>query len=259
MSPDYPLSQIKRLSRSRLLTWHRQLRCRVSDTDDDSGLTLIECLAAIVVVSFIGAAIAPVLVISVATRVQSQKAEQALALAQSEVDFVRTLLERGGDLSAVPLPPNVSGLANNEVATANGPNQLASSGDRYPATFTDARPVDIDNDGENDFGIQVYRTEPAGTENSLAFSVGVRVYDINAIDNATGNLPIEQASIGLASNQGDRVERPLATLYTTVASGEDSESLCNFVDFLDFESDSGDYEKPTGCPENEDEDEETTP
>jgi len=244
--PPVPNSQPS--SRSRLLAhWRRQIRQWGLGPEDDAGLTLIECLAAIIVVGFIGAAIAPVLVISVATRIQSQKAEQALALAQSEVDFVRTLLERD-EITEADLPAAVTGLANNAVATADGPNQPDPSGDRYPATFTNARLVDIDGDGENDFGVQVYRTETAGTGEILAFTMGVRVYDIAAINAATGNLDTRQASIGLASSQGDRSEQPLATLYTTVASGEDRQALCNFVDYLGFEDGSNLYDKPTGCP-----------
>jgi len=246
MNTDYPLIR-KQPPRSR---WQahgqRYLRRWGLATHDEAGLTLIECLAAIVVVGFIGAAIAPVLVISVATRVQSQKAEQALALAQSEIDFIRTLLERGGDLSAVPLPPIDTSVANNTVATADGPSQRAADGDRYPAALADARPVDVDDDGEADFGVQVYRTTPSGTGDALAFSLGVRVYDIEAINNASGALSTEQASIGLASGQGDRTTQPLATLYSTIASGEDTQSLCTFADFL------GGYEEdeiPTGCPQ----------
>ncbi|MEM9817765.1 MAG: prepilin-type N-terminal cleavage/methylation domain-containing protein, partial [Cyanobacteria bacterium P01_D01_bin.6] len=61
---------------------------------DESGLTLIECVMAIVVVGLMGAAIAPMMVASVATRVQSQKAEQALELAQGEIDRVRIQFEQ---------------------------------------------------------------------------------------------------------------------------------------------------------------------
>jgi len=263
--PPVPNSQPS--SRSRLLAhWRRQIRQWGLGPEDDAGLTLIECLAAIIVVGFIGAAIAPVLVISVATRIQNQKAEQALALAQSEIDFVRTLLERGGDLSAAPLPPEVAGLANNEVASADGPNSPppeATKRDRYPTVYQ-ARLVDIDGDGEDDFGVQVYRTPASGSDDNLAFTMGVRVYDIAAINAATGNLDTRQASIGLASSQGDRSEQPLATLYTTVASGEDRQALCNFVDYLGFEDGSNLYDKPTGCPgaepaEEEEEEPEPTP
>ena len=46
-------------------------------------------------VALVASTIAPALVLSVATRVQSQKSEQALQLAQSEIDQVRLQVEPG--------------------------------------------------------------------------------------------------------------------------------------------------------------------
>lgn len=77
----------------------------------DRGLTLIEVLLAIVMVGVILAAIAPVLALSVATRVQSRKVEQATALAQQEIDRVRATMARSlqaatasGELQQLPPP-----------------------------------------------------------------------------------------------------------------------------------------------------------
>ena len=234
----------------------RRVRPTAIKGNHDAGLTLIECLAAIIVVGFIGAAIAPVLVISVATRIQSQKSEQALALAQGEIDFVRAQLERGGANIADLLPPEATDLnAADPLTAASAPNAQApeaTKADRYPANYQQLRLVDIDNDGEDDFGIQVYRDTTANTGEAVAFSVGVRVYDMKSVESNLADLDIQQASIGLASGQGDRVRQPLATLYTTVASSEDTQSLCNLVDYLGDVTDV----KPLGCVGVEEEEEE---
>lgn len=217
-----------------------------SPSTGEEGLTLIECLAAIVVVGLIGAAIAPVLVLSVATRVQSQKSEQALKVAQSEIDAIRVLLERGGDdLTGANFPPVAAGFADDAVTTALGPDAVTNDPDNYDADYTRARPLDIDDDGTFDFAIQSYRT--AGEEiDSLpvAFTLGVRVYDYRAVEAARGNLDTRQASIGLTSSEGDRALQPLATLYTAMSVSDDDQSFCNYIDYLDYEETK---DKPLGC------------
>jgi prepilin-type N-terminal cleavage/methylation domain-containing protein len=54
------------------------------------GFTIIESLVAIVVVSILLAAIAPVIILSVATRVQARRVEFATQAAKSYIDGVRT-------------------------------------------------------------------------------------------------------------------------------------------------------------------------
>lgn len=239
------------MSTFRTAKWHpisliRRAQSRSSVNHPEAGLTLLECLAAITVVGFIGAAIAPVMVISIATRIQSQKSEQALSLAQGEVDRIRVLIERdgGGDLASVPLPPAVT-LA--DITAGQGPDGLSTSADYYDADYTKARDVDIDPENNNgpDFAVQVYRDDGvvAGGQ-PVAFALGVRVYEYETVEGATGNLDTDQAAIGLTQSQGERGVKPLATLYTTVAFGEDDQSLCNYFDYIDSTS----TDKPVvGC------------
>ena len=61
----------------------------------EDGLTLLECLVAIAVIALTGAMIGPPLVMAAATRVQNRRAEQALQLAQGEVDRIRAMVIRG--------------------------------------------------------------------------------------------------------------------------------------------------------------------
>ena len=209
-------------------------------TANDQGLTLIECLVAIIMVGLVASAIAPALVISVATRVQSQKAEQALELAQSEIDRIRLTVERG-QFTADELPLAVEIDNINAISDVAGPN-FSSFAER--PTPTQTRPVDINGDGSNNFAIQIFRSEGLALGDSpVAFAVGVRVYDFDSVDSdGAGNLLREPASLRIVSGEGERGQRPLAALYTTVAVSEAADSLCNYISYL-----SDDADLPTGC------------
>ena len=216
-------------------------RQRLATRGQEQGLTLIECLVAIIMVALVGSAITPALVISVASRVQSQKAEQALELAQSEIDRVRVLVERG-QATADNLPPAVAANDISEeaaIAEVNGP--LIANPVAEPSTPFETRLVDLQG---NQFAVQVFRSP--GLEVSdvpVAFRLGVRVYDERAVTSGgTGNLPTVPASLGMTGGEGERGQRPLAALYTTVARGEVSASMCNYIQYVDNDAD-----LPLGC------------
>jgi type II secretory pathway pseudopilin PulG len=214
---------------------------------------------AIVVVGVVGAVIAPMMAISVATRVQSQKAEQSLALAQSEIDRVRIMIEQGNlptDGDAVTptttiefdagfqtdyWPEQVT-ATEDRAANVNGPASLAD-------TTTTLREVDINDDDDPDFVVQSYLVEKTGAANT--YDMGVRVYDYDAVANATGALSTEEAMLGMTqggraqNTQGDRSERPKAVLYTNLGATEGNESLCNWIDYT---NDGGTLTKPASCP-----------
>ena len=205
----------------------------------EAGLTLIECIMAIVVVGIVGAAIAPMLVISVATRINSQKSEQALQLAQSEVDRIRVLVERGESNTAV-LPPNTGDAT--AVTAVAAPNTLEPTLAAVNAV-NEAREVDLDGDNEADFALQSYTTNQLTNSDGVpqAFDLGVRVYDIQAFTSGQ-TLDTEQASLALTSGSADRRQKPLAVLSTTVAFSESGQSFCNYIEFADSSAD-----KPLGC------------
>jgi prepilin-type N-terminal cleavage/methylation domain-containing protein len=204
------------------------------------GLTLIECLVAIIMLGLVGSAIAPALVISVATRVQSQKAEQALELAQSEIDRVRLLVARGeANINTLPASVPFAGAydADNKVALATGPVYGAPVAN---PTATQTRLASLNG---HDFAVQVYRT-PGRFAGSVpvTFHMGVRVYDRNAVVTGTGNLSSQPASLGMSGGLGERASRPLVALYTTVTPGERGDSLCQYIQYLDNAA-----SVPVGC------------
>jgi prepilin-type N-terminal cleavage/methylation domain-containing protein len=215
------------------------------------GFSLIECLVAIIMVALVASAIAPALVISVATRVHSQKAEQALALAQSEIERTRVLVERGdyavADLPPLAAGPLAAGLADAEVGTAAAPAELLTDLSAVvPANATQASPVDLNNDGEIDFFVQRYRAVGVLDLDDVpvAFAMGVRVYD----GAATGTLSIEPASLVMTSSEAGRRTRPLVAQYTIMATSDQGESLCNMITYFNASAKLADIKTlPTLC------------
>lgn len=209
----------------------------------EDGLTLIECLVAIVIIAITTAAIGPMMVFSVATRVQNQKAMQASQLAQAEIDKVRLTVEQGGDyaarldelfvVSASAISPPAS------VIDIEAPKRFRSSSESVEKV-TDARKVDMDGDGDDDFAVQLFRT--AGIEvpardstladTPVAFDLGVRVYDIRA-ESATSALQTDVADLAFTSGEGQRGTRPLAVLYSQITQGDRQGSLCQYWQLTD--------------------------
>ena len=224
--------------------------------DNDDGLTLIECLVAIAVIAVTSASIAPVLVLSVATRVQNQKAEQALQLAKGEVDRVRLLIERNptytsstlrlAESASAPLPTptsTASTITGTAITTVSAPTSLAAgstwTASGYVPNALQAREIDTNGDNTTDFVIQSFRGEAAIGETPdmpIAFDIGVRVYDYNAITDNSGaiisGLLTDSASLGFTSGEGQRGRKPLAVLYTQIINSDDGKSLCDYMDYL---------------------------
>ena len=63
---------------------------KIPPTSGESGFTIIESLIALVVVAILMVAIAPVIVFSTATRVQSRRIELGTQAAKSYIEGVRT-------------------------------------------------------------------------------------------------------------------------------------------------------------------------
>jgi prepilin-type N-terminal cleavage/methylation domain-containing protein len=197
---------------------------------NNNGLTLIECLVAIAVIGLTAAVMAPVMVFSVATRLQNQRAEQALQIAQGEVDKVRLMVERGGDFSSQlnAYPSTTTAIA------ATGAPTLASTS-FSSTTPTVAKLVNIDSDAENEFAVQVFRSPgrtPAGSTVPVAFELGVRVYDYLAWQRQGGTLLTDEAALSFTNGDGQRGNRPLSVIYTTMFKGDRDNALCEYRQHL---------------------------
>ncbi|MEB3359841.1 MAG: type II secretion system protein [Synechococcales bacterium] len=220
----------------------------------ENGLTLVECLVAIVMVAVTGALMTPPLFLAAATRVQNRRSEQALQIAQGEIDRIRTLVERSqqttSNLPAVVVLTDGDGNTTNVEAAEllrqtpaptglvdqlRSPNTTCNNFDgTYPDSSLALR-IDVDGDAdcEPEFFVQYFRDAgrliPGTTDKPGEFRIGVRVYAISASDNF-GNLSTESAALKFTSGEGNQRERPLAVLSTEVVESDIDQSICQYHD-----------------------------
>jgi type II secretory pathway pseudopilin PulG len=210
--------------------------------DSERGLTLMEALVAVLMVSAVLVAITPPIFLTVATRVQNRKAEQALQLAHGEIDQVRVLVQEGitggpkGSVNQLPkLASGVTTIAEVEPPTSKdgrlqSTNYECSKYDQANAPqldVTTARQVDVNGDCLADFLVQTFRSNEQnilreGLPVPVVFRVGVRVYSISA---KFEGLETGQASLQLTTGEGQQTKRPLAVMYTVLGQGDSGDAL----------------------------------
>lgn len=213
----------------------------------NSGLTLIEGLIAILVVSAVTTAITPMMFLSVATRVQNRRAEQAMQLAHGQIDEVRVLVERGisTEQDLEQLPYEAGDLNAQEVEAPTGASTQKFSTNSSCSGFggvtlgeitpEQAFPVDVNGNCQVDFFVQAFRTRQSILQYNdlkipIIFEMGVRVYYRNA---DFSQLETEAASLVMTTGEGQQTTRPLATLYTVMAQGDTPLSLNRYRCFID--------------------------
>lgn len=215
----------------------------------DSGLTLIEGLVAILIVSAVTVSLTPAIFLSVATRIQNRRAEQAVQLANGQIDQVRVLVEQGiaDEDDIEQLPSSASGNAldvpppSSEFGSLQSTNYECSDYDRDgapPVPVDSALPVDVNGDCEVDFFVQSFRTGDVTAERDevdvpIVFRMGVRVYYRNA---QFGSLQADEASLVLTNGSGQQTQYPLAVLYTDMAQSDTSISRKYYQCFLEGDS-----------------------
>ncbi|MUH00220.1 prepilin-type N-terminal cleavage/methylation domain-containing protein [Scytonema sp. UIC 10036] len=151
---------------------------------NQAGFTIIESLIALIVVSALLAAIAPVITLSVATRVQSRRVELASRAAKTYIDGVRTK-----QILAPAPPSSTTTLSDFSAPTALG--SFSCTANSYCTnTATASTPptnlycVDFDGSGicegtsTTDMVVQAFR--PNNNDPTMGYSLGVRVYRADA-------------------------------------------------------------------------------
>lgn len=154
--------------------------------NSEGGFTIIESLVAILVVSILLVAIAPVLSLSVATRVQSKRIELATQAAKSYIDAVKT------KKIAAPTSTGTDALTAYAAPTATG-TLTCTTANAYCTvpTGTSLYCVDFDSSGgcENtsvtDMVVQGFRYNLASSTASSGYALGVRVYRADAFKETT--------------------------------------------------------------------------
>ncbi|MEO0842878.1 MAG: hormogonium polysaccharide secretion pseudopilin HpsB, partial [Cyanobacteria bacterium J06643_5] len=152
-----------------------------------SGFTIIESLVAIIVVGILMTAIAPTIVLSVATRVQARRVELATAATQSYVDGIRT-----GTIEPPELPKKSEAeLKKYDFSNYDAPKQgnLNCKDNEY-CTSPDDNLFCVDGDGDGscsiasskDMIVQAFRFSSSSIEAEDGYSLGTRVYRADAFD-----------------------------------------------------------------------------
>jgi type II secretory pathway pseudopilin PulG len=193
----------------------------------EQGLTLIECLMGILILTSILVGIAPPLGIVVATRVQNRRAEQAQQLAQAEIDRVRILVEQRA-YTAEDLPGVGTGAPTVIRSKLRSPASCGNE-DNQNVNANELVQVDVNGNCEADFLVQSIRNDDGPRVSSTRppgrFTMTVRVYTASARSNIT-SLQTQQASLKLAGGEGSQRTNPLAVVTTEIFSLDRNDAGC---------------------------------
>lgn len=208
------------------------LPLKLKSRSSEEGFTLIESLVAIAIIGIILAAIGPPILLATATRLYNQRTEQAVQLAQGEVDRVRLIVER--DYITTDLPPASS---TTQIQDTPAPNTgaLGYTSDRSATTVNKGFAFDVNGDATPDFVVQTFRnsgvmeTQSDGTSIPVAFNMGVRVYDFQGFAQ-NARLNIEPPSLRFTA--GRNLQTPLAVIYTPIVRADRSLSLDKYRQLL---------------------------
>jgi len=238
---------------SRRLKLLPRLRSVSPPASAQAGVTLLECLIAVAVIGITSALILPPLFVAAASRVQNRRAEQALQIAQGEVDRIQTMVASGShkvqQINGLPAIGTISRTVS--LDTIAPPAGVASSILKSVRTGTggcntyrgevisanQALSVDVDGDCTADFYMQVFRDNDVSTNRAPApgpainppsnFRLAVRVYSALALTNfGSMSTPVLPASLQITSGEGNQRLRPLAVLYSQAVWSDQSVSLC---------------------------------
>jgi prepilin-type N-terminal cleavage/methylation domain-containing protein len=218
---------------------------------NNEGFTILECLMAILIVTIILSFISPLIFLTIATRVQNRRVEQAMAIAQSEIDRVQVVMAKGLAKTdeAANLPP-VEDKDNSEATLSKiyqiaAPNSIMSGDPKkiteiaYPANTRQVKKIDINDDGRTDFLVQVFRDEGQRFNTGVfydqlaVFKMGVRVYASPAEPNVTaGTLRTEVADVKFVTGLGQQATNPLIVLYTEVGRSDVDLSLDTYRAYI---------------------------
>jgi len=199
----------------------------------DGGYTIIESLVAMIVVSVLMIAIAPVMAFSVATRVQARRVELATQAARTYINALRT--------GALAPPPGdqPKGFPIQRVTTQNVADATA------PAGPNDLYCVDMDGSGgcdpksTKDFYVQGAWRNPSALSDptTTGYELMVRVYRADSFDSGVSlkqNPKDEKKQSVVGSGLGDRT-MPVVEMTTQIpptkeGSASPYRSLCARTD-----------------------------
>lgn len=225
------------------LTWIRfMVRAGIGQgKQTQDGVSLLEALVAIILITIVVSIITPPIFLAVGTRVNNRRTEQALQLAQGEIERVRLLMNSSQTEAqiATQIPAAVTLASPDDIATVAAPTVLCATAPPCGANeLALAEPQLAQADQR--FFIQTFRDEGAvidqGTaatadDITFAFRMGVRIYSAEASDNL-GSLEIDTKPL-FTSGKGYRGNSPLAVMYTELNRGSTTGGLVNLKNYVE--------------------------
>ena len=222
-----------------MITRKQNLLC--SPCPCQSGFTIVESLMAIVVVGILMTVIAPVITLSVASRVQSRRVELASQAVKTYIDGIRTgaiaapnhtVLLNEIDSTTKQFSPQRNSFANIDAprigltCTASQAVNLYCQNTSTSSLYC----IDLDSEGcsntsSKDIVIQAFRTN-----NAQNYILGLRVYRSDAFSDNTALKTYKQTGIKQATFTGGLGDRkaPLVEMTTEISTEQ-----TRFRDFCD--------------------------
>ena len=185
----------------------------------DGGYTIIESLVAMIVVSVLMIAIAPVMAFSVATRVQARRMELATQAARAYIDALRTGALRPPGSTPASLP----GFPIADAALAAVPPGIPAV-PQNSSEFYCGKPDCSGTGSSQEFLVQGRRS-PGNKPTDTGYSLTIRVYRADA----TGPFVTGQQSVansGLGNPKAPLVEMKTQIPPTTDGGASAYRSLC---------------------------------
>ncbi|MDJ0696180.1 hormogonium polysaccharide secretion pseudopilin HpsB [Mastigocoleus sp. MO_188.B34] len=197
---------------------------RIQPHSGEAGFTIIESLIAIIVVGILLTAIAPVIVLSVGTRVQSKRVELATQAAKTYIDGVTS-----GSIESPPITQKDSNL----IAQVNAPsgNLNCKTDNEYCSSPKDKtyQVYCLDGSGDGtckkddpkDMLVQAFAYNPSTDEANSGYRLGIRVYradafkDGKSLEKSDDKKKATQSSFSGAIS---KLKAPLLEMTTDIAS-----------------------------------------
>ena len=214
-----------------MITYKKMQR---SPQSSQSGFTIVESLVAIVVVSVLMTAIAPVIVLSVATRVQARRVEVATQAARAYIDGVRSGVI---DAPNTTVAPTTSQYFLDSVAAPISSGSLTCTTSYSYCQNTSTLSlycVDLDstsgcsNTSLKDLAIQAFRSSvtSASTDVQKGYRLGLRIYRIDAFSDTTPLIKEPQQAT-FTAGLGNR-KAPLVQMTTEIVTDKTTfRDLCD--------------------------------
>lgn len=203
-----------------------------------SGFTIIESLVAIIVVGILLTAIAPVIVLSVATRVQARRVELASDAAKSYIDGVRTAkitappitIKSVTDTTDPPPPEAPSGTL---TCPSTAEAVVCSTTAVYRIYCFPGDTGSCTNDKA--MIVQAFGYNPTSNDAQRGYKLGLRVYRADAFKTgitlkALKDTGIQKQQTFTGGTGLTSIQAPLVEMTTEISNG--STTFSNFCDRL---------------------------